>query len=158
MSSEKPQNNKISPLPNLGLKSSKKYVESLSFERLLEIVWHRIQTDEILKKIVLVSIAFSAENKDYEMMKAAIDCALRFSDYIRYNEHGHDQILTELEAALKAMLASGEKENVIRIGQYLIEKAEAVAENFEEDWSWMQSVDSLKNLINSLAGPQISNL
>ena len=152
MSSEKSQNN---PLPNLGLKSSKKYVESLSFERLLEIVWHRIQTDEILKKIVLVSIVFSTENKDYEMMKAAIDYALRFSDYIRYYEHGHDQILTELEVALKTMLASGGKEEVIRIGQYLIKKAEAVAENFEEDWSWMQSVDSLRELINSLTGSQI---
>lgn len=120
---------------------------SLGVKRLAEIIWTRAQEDDVLSKALMASICLRAANGDWEKAKSAIDYALHFPDYVRYIEGGHGLIIDEITSALQALSERGNGEFAIRIARFAAERAQEVAENFEDDWDWTSSLDGLTKWI-----------
>ena len=121
---------------------------SMPHERLIEIVELRADWDEILREILCMSLAI--RTKDIAIAKAAIDNVMSISEPIRYDESGHGQIIFEIERELKEAAANGGRpEYLTEIGRYAVDRAQTVAEMFEDDWDWTSSIESLEKFVNS---------
>lgn len=117
----------------------------LDSEHLAEILHCRAQRDKLLQKILFISIAL-ANGDDIEVARAAVDYALHFSDYVRYFEHGHGQILDEIRVTLQKV-ANDHLQFAIEVGEYAIARANKISENFEDDWEWRCSLERLLDYV-----------
>ncbi len=125
----------------LNLDSIREKVSCLGIDSLSSIIWVRAQSDKILRKILIATISLRQANGDLERAKKVIDEAINFPEgYVRYTEHGHDQILDEIRMTLDILLNNGQKEFPLRIAEYTTHRAESISEIFEDDWEWMESV------------------
>lgn len=139
--------NRNSQKPPIDLRVLRKRLSSFNPEHLVDILSVRAQQDVLISKILVVSVALHSSTGDVEEAKAAIDYALYFPDYVRYSEHGHHQILYEIERGIQYQAERGRGDFAICVGEYASDNAEKISDNFKNDWEWRAS---LKDLIECI--------
>ena len=140
---------RMGPEPPLEFSELKKRLMLLDKEHVAEMLWNRAQTDDILRKVVMIGIVFHGSIA-FEQAKAVIDYAFHFPEYIRYFEKGHDEILDEIKGVVARVVEEGRRELAIEIADYAINCAESLSENFEDDWGWRCSLESLMECLVEL--------
>ena len=135
--------NKYGPRSPVDLQELPAQLSSFDSEHLIDIIWVRAQRDDLLSKILMVSVVLHSSTGDVERAKAAIDYALYFPEYVRYSESGHGQILDEIKRGVQYQVERGYSEFAICVGEYATEQAEKISENFEDDWEWRCSLEDL---------------
>lgn len=91
----------------------------------------------------MAAVTIRVRCHDWEPIKAAIDYALHFPEFVRYTESGHGQILDEIRNTLELLVQQGNCELALRAAQHAITLGHEVAENFEDDWDWNSSLNEL---------------
>ncbi len=124
------------PIPPIDLQELQKKLSSFDSEHLIDLLWARTQSDNLLRQILMVSAVLHSSAVDSDTAKAAIDYALHFPEYVRYLESGHGQILDEVKRGVEYQVKRGNRDFAICVGQYAIEKAQQISETFEDDWEW----------------------
>ena len=76
----------ISQLPSLGL------------DHLVEMTWIRVQSDEVLAKLLFASISIRMAPGDSERAKQGIDYAFHFPESIRYTDRGYGLIIWGIQS------------------------------------------------------------
>ena len=140
--------NRSAPKSPIDLKELREHLSSFDSVHLIDILWVRAQRDVLLSKILMVSVVLHSSSVDTERAKAAIDYALYFPEYIRYSESGHGQILDEVKRGVEYQVERGNRGFAICVGQYAIEKAQQISENFEDDWEWGCSLEDLVKCVD----------
>lgn len=140
--------NRNDPKPPIDLQELRKNLSSFDSEHLMDILWVRAQEDVLLSKILIVSAVLHSSAGDTERAEAAIDYALYFPGHVRYSESGHGQILDEIKRSIQYQAERGYSEFAICVGEYAIELAEKISENFEDDWEWVCSLDDLVKCVD----------
>ena len=102
----------------------------------------------------MVSVGIQLAEGNLEKAKAAIDYALHFPDYIRYNDHGYGLILNETRVTLECLADKINKEFVLDVAEYAFERGQVVSQNFEDDWDWISSLEDLENWIKKIYAEQ----
>lgn len=128
----------------LEMEEFRSLLPSLGVDKLSEMAWIRAQEDDVLSKALMATICLRNADGDWEKAMGAIEYALHLPNYVRYTEGGHGIILDEIRSALQAIDEQGLPEFALRAARFAIERAEAVAENFEDDWDWTSSLSDLK--------------
>ncbi len=141
-------NRRRDPTPPFEFLELRKLIPSMGSDRLAEILWIRAQSDDMLGKVLMVTVALQAD--DLERAKLAVDYALHFPEFVRYTESGHGQILEEIKTSLENLAGEGRTDFALNIARYAIQRAHEVAENFEEDWDWISSIESLEEWSKNL--------
>jgi len=126
------------------------HLPSLGAKRLAELLWVQAKNDKTLMKALMASVGIRLAGDDWDKAKNAIDYGLHFQDFVRYTEGGHGLILDELKSTLQSLFEEGHKEFAIRAARHAVERAQEVAENFEDDWDWTSSLDDLSKWTDSL--------
>lgn len=142
---------KRDPIPPFDLNNLRDHLVTLGAERLAEIVWVRAQDDEVLQKSIMVTLALQDASEDWEKAKNAIDYALHFSNFVRYSEGGHSQVIDEIKKELENLYERGNSDAAIQIARYTITRAQDIAENFEDDWEWTCGIKSLSDFLKSIS-------
>ncbi len=152
MSSEKLRYLKLRCGPSAPLEWSelKEQLPKLGIDRLADILFHSSENNDILKKLLMGTVGIQLAMGEWEKTKAAIDYAFHFPDYVRYTEHGHGQIIEEIITSLELLVDQGQEHFAIRIAEYAIEKAQSIAENFEDGWDWTSSIENLRQWVKML--------
>jgi hypothetical protein len=150
VSSEKSRylNRNRGPTPPLHLDDLPNHLAILGSDRLAELVWVRAQEDDVLRKALMTAVAIRVHCQDWEPIKAAINYALHFPEFVRYTESGHGQILDEIRNALEFLVHQGKRELALRAAQHAITLGNEVTENFEDDWDWTNSLNELTRWVD----------
>jgi hypothetical protein len=119
------------------------HLPSLGPKRLAELLWVRAQNDKTLMKALMASVGIRLAGDNWDKAKSAIEYGLHFPDFARYTESGHGLILDEIKSTLQSLFEEGNTEFAARAARYAVERAQEVAENFENDWDWTSSLDDL---------------
>ena len=135
------------PSAPLNFTELKQNLPSFGIKRLVEILWMSSQRDHVLRKALMVSVGIQLADGNLEKAKAAIDYALHFPDYIRYNDRGYGLILSEIRVTLECLEDKINKEFVLSVAQYAFELGQVVSENFEDDWDWISDLEDLEHWI-----------
>jgi len=138
---------KLSPLDFDKLVS---HIPKLGIERMATILWMAAERNEILRKALTVAIGLQLVNGNVEKAKVFIDYALDFNDHVSYKKDGHGLILDEIQTTLANLDFSLNKEFIIHIAQYTLEKGHEVAMNFEDDWEWTSSLMQLEEWLGKI--------
>lgn len=115
-----------------------------------EIAWVCAQSDEVLSKTLMVAMSLRLPHLNWEKARSAIDYAFHFPDYVRDTEDGHGMILSEIRASAELLAAQNNRDLALRIAQYVVERGQEIAENFEEDFDWTSSLDDLNEWIQKM--------
>ncbi len=150
MPSERSRYLKRSPNAPLHWNELKEHLLRLGENRLADIILDRSHGDSVLAKVVMVAAGIHSANGNWEKAKTAIDYALHFPDYVRYTEHGHEQVLDEIKISLALLVKQSQTAFALRIGLYAIERAQEIAENFEEDFEWTSTLEDLEKWLQEI--------
>lgn len=77
------------PPPPIDLNELGEHLGILDGDFLAELLVSRALHDDVLRKALMVSVAARLTHGNWDQLKAAVDYALHFPDYVRYTEHGH---------------------------------------------------------------------
>lgn len=119
------------------------HLSGLSSKHLIDLLQVRAQTDDLLRRILVVAVTLCSPTCNLTNATAALDYALHLPDFVRYAEHGHGQVLEEIAKGLEYQAMSGNQDLVLAIGDYSIAQAQKIAEHFEDDRNWTYSLEGL---------------
>jgi len=117
----------------------------IGVERLSYLLGVRAESDEILRKTLLVSLTFEDLLIDVLKIKKGLDSVLHFSDSALISDFaGHELILDEILWQVDRLAKKGNPEEARMIALYALNKGKKMTEQFEEGFSWNISLEEIE--------------
>jgi hypothetical protein len=131
-------------------KTSKDYLGLLDIETLKDLVFDRIQSDDILSKSLSVLVQVRFSDIDWSQLEATLNYSLRLPDYVPHSVGGHELIVDSILKALDYLASKGERELALKAADYVIKQGEIVGQNIDENWLWCESLKALSEWAEKL--------
>jgi hypothetical protein len=139
----------LSPI-RFNKKSSKDYLGLLNAGTLIDLVFDRLQTDDILSQSLSVLVQVRFTDINWSQLKATLDYSLQLPDYVPHSVHGHELIVDSILKALDFLATKGERELALKATDYVIEQGEIIGQNIDENWLWCESLKKLSDWAEKL--------
>lgn len=130
-----------------GMNDFIKQLPMLGPDRLSSILAVRAEYDQVLSKILSVSLAFQNPNADLKSIKATLNYAIHIPELVSDTE-GHEQILDEVLWQVNQLEKNGKLEIAKQIARYSLERGQEMLENFEEGFSWNCSLEEIEKWLS----------
>ncbi len=125
-----------------------KQLPMLGSDRLSSILAIRAEYDQILNKILSISLSFQNPIVDLKTIMAALNNAIHIPELVSDSE-GHEQILDEIFWQIERLAQNGNYEFAKLVAKYSLERGQEMLENFEEGFSWNCSLKEIENWLAS---------
>ncbi|MEO5971403.1 MAG: hypothetical protein ABIQ95_15875 [Bdellovibrionia bacterium] len=132
-------------------KKSKDYLSLLDIGTVIDLLFDRVQSDDILSKSLSVLVQVRLPDVDWEQLKSTLDNSLSLPDYVPHSVHGYELILDSILKALDYCLKNGGRDLALKAAEYVLEKGEIVGENIDENWCWSESLKSISDWVAKLS-------
>jgi hypothetical protein len=139
----------LSPI-RFSKKSSKDYLGLLDTETLTDLVFDRLQSDDILSQSLSILVQVRFPNIDWNQLKATLKYSLRLPDYVPNSVHGHELIVDSILKALDYLAGRGERELALKAADYVISQGEIIGQSIDENWLWSESLTKLSEWAEKL--------
>ena len=150
MPSEKSRyaNRNSDPVRIFGIEEFASQLPSLGIEKLASILAVCSERDEVLNKILSISLAFKKPVADINSVTTVLNYAMHVPDH-RSNfvsdNGGHEFILNEILLRIELREESGNIELAKQVAKYSLEKGKCMLEKFEEGFAWGNSLEEIES-------------
>ncbi len=117
---------------------------TLGVDKLVNILSVRAETDIVLNKVLLVSLAIQNSTSDISQVTDALDYAIHVPELVRYPEDGYEIILDEILLRIEELEKTGNVLLAREIAEYSLLKGTEMQEKFEEGFSWTCSLENIE--------------
>jgi hypothetical protein len=131
------------PVRIYGMSDFTDQLPRINSERLANILAVRAEFDEILNKILSVSLAFQTPTLDIASISGVLNYALYVPELVSDSE-GHEQILDEVLFQIEQLAKKGNPGLAKQIAMYSLERGHEMLENFDEGFSWNGSLEEIE--------------
>ena len=149
MPSEKSRyvNRNSDPVRIFGIEEFTSQLPSLGIDKLASILAVRSEHDEVLNKILSISLAFKKPVADINSMTTVLDYAIHVPDhrsnFVSDND-GREIILNEILLQVEFLAEIGNIELAKQVAKYSLEKGKCMLEKFEEGFAWGNSLEEIE--------------
>jgi hypothetical protein len=125
---------------------------SLGIDKLANILAVRSECDEILNKILSISLAFKNPAADIESVTKVLNYAIHITDNESnfVSDHdGHELILDEIFKQITLMAENGNIKLAKQVAKYTLEKGQRMLEKFEEGFCWGRALEKIESWLEN---------
>lgn len=150
MPSEKSRyvNRNSDPVRIFGIEEFTSQLPSLGIDKLASILAVRSEHDEVLNKILSISLEFKKPIADINSVTTVLDYAIHVSDHgskFVSDHDGHEFILNEILLQIELLTDSGNIELAKQVAKFSVEKGKCMLEKFEEGFAWGNSLEEIES-------------
>jgi hypothetical protein len=125
---------------------------ALGAERLANVLAVRAETDEVLRKVLSVSLAIQASTRDFSEVSDVIDDAIDIPEFVPHPEGRNEMILDEILLKIQELEKFGNIPLARQIAEYSVQKAIKMQEQFEEGFAWSCSLEKIEKWLAETGG------
>lgn len=146
MPSEKTRyfNRNHSPVRLYDMNDFSKRLPALGTDKLANILTLRAETDDVLNKILSVSLAIQDSTNDISQITDALNFAIHVPEFVPHLEDGYEIILDEILLQVEDLVKLGKVRLAREIAEYSLLKGTEMLEQFEEGFSWNCSLENVE--------------
>lgn len=131
-----------------GIEDFTNQLPSLGVNKLVNILAVRSECDEILNKILSISLVFKNPVADIESVTKVLAYAIHISDNgskFVSDDDGHEFILNEIFNQITFLEEKGNIRLAQQVAKFALEKGQSMLEKFEEGFCWGSALDEIES-------------
>jgi hypothetical protein len=129
-----------------------KRLPALGTDKLANILTLRAETDDVLNKMLSVSLAIQDSTNDISQITDALNYAVHIPEFVRHPEDGYEIILDEILLQVEDLVKLGKVRLARKIAEYSFLKGTEMLEQFEEGFSWNCSLKNIERWLAETGG------